>query len=141
MDIMSTTHELRQWEGQRKAGAGAGTKVQSRIQHDDGVAYGVFKFLNPTTRREMINWEEGAKESSRGGENSENSVMGEEEKKVEFESIPAPKEKRGNGEEKELVARKWRSRDNRKDMHFLTVTLHIIQNAYLVSSNHHCPNN
>lgn len=58
MDVVSITRELRHWEGLRGAGAGtgAGTKIQGGIQHHDGVVYGVFKFLNLTTRREMMNW-------------------------------------------------------------------------------------
>jgi len=68
MDVVSITRELRHWEGLRGAGAGtgAGTKIQGGIQHHDGVVYGVFKFLNLTMRREMMNW--GDRDRAKGRE-------------------------------------------------------------------------
>lgn len=135
MDDVSATRELRYWEGQRGAGHGAGTKTQGGIQHRDGVAYRVFKFLNPTTRREMMNWEDRdrAKGSRRGETNGGNDVTGEEEKKVKFESDRAHEEKRGKGEEKELVDRKWRWRDNRKGM-YVSYDIHSTNHAKYVFS-------
>ncbi|KAJ8060099.1 hypothetical protein OCU04_011709 [Sclerotinia nivalis] len=66
---MSDTQQLQQRE--EEIGVRAGAKAEPepearrrRIKHEDRVAYGAFKFLDPTTRREMIDW----KGERRGGD-------------------------------------------------------------------------
>lgn len=118
--MSDTTQQQSQLEGW-EAGTGTGNEAPGRIKHEAGVAYGPFKFLNPTTRREHIQWND---ERRKGVENAV-----EKEKKEEEKKRGSAKNEDGNG--KALVVRKWRARDNRKGSY--DVIFHIARsNVHLI---------
>lgn len=93
------------------------------IGHMEGVAYGAFRFLKPTTRKEVINWESGR----RGGrEGTDDELLrderGRDEVKRDEPIVRGQKAGRnadGDRERKEIIMRTWRSRDNRKGQYHL----------------------